>query len=125
MPAFELCSCHSGNTQSANAFGVFADATVTAGDVDIKSDGDEHPANSATANAPTKNFMQVTPVERAGRYHWFAALRTTRVLKNCPQRLRDICLLTSEIDQFGESRCSTIDAPEDEYTFIENIVLCV
>lgn len=28
-------------------------------------------------------------------------------------------------NQFGDSLRSTIDAPEDEYTFIENIALCV
>lgn len=57
MLALELCSCHSGNTQRAKAFGALVDVTVTAGADDIRSDGDEHPASKATATAPTNNLM--------------------------------------------------------------------
>lgn len=63
MLAFELCSCHAGKTHSAIAFGVFAEETVIDGADAIKSDGEEHPANIATASAPTINFIKVTPVD--------------------------------------------------------------
>lgn len=64
MLAFELCSCHTGKTHSASAFGAFAEDTVADGPDAIKSDGEEHPVNSAAAKATTMNFIQVTPVER-------------------------------------------------------------
>lgn len=56
MLAFELCSCHSGNTHRAKALGVFADVTVISGADDIKSEGEEHPAKRLTANALMSNF---------------------------------------------------------------------
>ncbi len=64
MLAFELCSCHSGNTHRAKALGVFADVTVTSGVDDIRSADEEHPANTAKATAAVK-IRIVSPYERS------------------------------------------------------------
>lgn len=57
--------CHLGNTHKAYRFGSLAVVVLTLGSFFSKSLGDTHPASNATANAPTNNFMQVTPVESA------------------------------------------------------------
>jgi hypothetical protein len=59
----ERDSCHLGSTHKAYCLGDFFELALMDGGFFFKSLGVEHPANIATASAPTINFMQVTPVE--------------------------------------------------------------
>lgn len=69
MLAFELCSCHSGNTHKAKALGVFTDVTVTSGAEDIRSEGEEQPAKRLTAKALMSNFTSFPRLSLTRLYH--------------------------------------------------------
>ena len=77
LPPINDVPCQPSRMHSATCFAGLLEETLTMGGLFRMSLVVAHPANSATASAPTNNFMQVTPVGKDARLHRNAAVRIT------------------------------------------------